>query len=59
MTVLRHPDGDSIDVAVVDGDLVGVTIKEGPHEICRLGLTYDEAGILIRQLQRTRRRVRP
>lgn len=56
---LRHPDGDSIDVDVIDGELVGVAIKQGPHEIGKLALTYDETGALISRLQRARRKVKP
>jgi hypothetical protein len=57
---LRHPDGDSIEVDVNDDDaLIGVAIKQGPHEICKLALTYIEAGIVIRSLQRARRKVKP
>lgn len=55
---LRHPDGDSIDVAVIDGELIGVTIRQGPHELCKLALTHAEIGILIRQLVRARRKVK-
>jgi hypothetical protein len=56
---LRHPDGDSIDVGIIDKELVGVAIKEGPHEICKLALTYDETGDLLSKLQRARRKVKP
>lgn len=56
---LQHPDGDSIEFDIVDGELIDFTIKQGPHERCKLALTYAEAGIVIDRLQRARRKVKP
>jgi hypothetical protein len=56
---LLHPDGDSIDIDIIDDELVGVAIKQGPHEICKLALTYAEMEVLISGLQRARRKVKP
>lgn len=53
----RHPDGDAIDVGIIDGELVSLTIKEGPHEICRLAFTGGELDVLLDHLQRTRKKV--
>ena len=54
---LRHPDGDAIDVDIIDGELVSLTIKEGPHEICRLAFTGGELDVLLDRLQRAREKV--
>ena len=59
MTKLRHPDGDAIDINIVDGELVSLAVKQGPHEICKLAFTYDELGALIDRLQDVRWRIKP
>ena len=55
---LRHPEGDAIIIAV-DDDVVDVAFTQGPHEVFKVGLTYDQAGIVIGSLQRARRKARP
>ena len=54
---LRHPDGDAVDVDIIDGELVSLTIKEGPREICRLAFTGGELDALLDRLQRARKKV--
>jgi len=59
VTKLLHPDGDAINIDIVDGELITLAIKQGPHEICRLAFTYDEMGALIDRLQDARWKVKP
>ena len=54
---LRHPDGDGIDINILDGEVGRLTIKEGPHEICRLAFTGGELDVLLDRLQRARKKV--
>lgn len=54
---LAHPDGDAIELDVIDNELVDLTIKQGPHEICRLAFTGKELDVLIDRLQRARLKV--
>jgi hypothetical protein len=56
---LRHPSGDSIEVEAVDRELIAVTIKGGPHEICKIALTGPETDVLLASLQRARKKVKP
>lgn len=59
MMKLKHPDGDAIDIDVIDGELVGVAVKQGPHEICKLAFTYAELSTLIDRLQDARWKIKP
>lgn len=52
-----HPDGDAIELDIIDGEFVGLTVKQGPHEICRLAFTGEELDVLIDRLQRARKKV--
>lgn len=54
---LVHPDGDAIEIDIIDGALIGLTFKQGPHEICRLAFTGEELDVLVDRLQRARRQV--
>jgi hypothetical protein len=56
---LRDPDGDSIEFDIVDGETLDIAIKQGPHEICRLGLSTAQLDVLIDRLQRIRLRLKP
>ena len=47
------PDGDSIEFDIVD-DGVDIAIKQGPREVCRLGLTSVQLDVLIDRLARIR-----
>lgn len=55
---LVHPDGDAIELAVIDSEVVDLTIRQGPHEICCLAFTGAELDVLIERLQIARRRLR-
>lgn len=55
---LRHPDGDSIEISVVNDELVGLVVKQGPHEVCQLAFTYDELTVLIQNLRFAQRKVK-
>jgi hypothetical protein len=54
---LVHPDGDAIELDIIDGKFVGLMVKQGPHEICRLAFSGDELDVLIDRLQRVRKKV--
>jgi hypothetical protein len=56
---LVHPDGDAIELDIIDGEFVDLTVKQGPHEICRLAFTGPELDVLVDRLQRARRKVKP
>lgn len=56
---LVDPDGDSIEFDLVDSETVDIAIKQGPHEVCRLGLTNVQLDVLIDRLQRVRLRMKP
>ena len=56
---LQHPDGDAIDIEIVDGELATIMISQGPHVVCTLALTYDELGVLIDRLQDARWKIQP
>ena len=56
---ILDPDGDSIEFDIVDGEVVDIAIKQGPREICRLGLTVGQLDVLIDRLQRIRQRMKP
>ena len=56
---LLHPDGDAIEVDVIDAEFIILTVKQGPHEICRLAFTGEELDVLIDRLQRARSKVTP
>ena len=56
---LVHPDGDAIELDIIDGEFVGLTVKQGPHEICRLAFTGVELDVLIDRLQHARAKVTP
>jgi hypothetical protein len=53
------PDGDSIEFDIVDSETVDIAIKQGPHEVCRLGLTTVQLDVLIDRLARIRQRMKP
>lgn len=59
MTRLSHPDGDALEIEPIDAELVGVTVREGPHEVCRLAFTGPELDVLIARLQQARAEVKP
>lgn len=52
-----HPDGDAIEIDTIDTELIGLTVTQGPHEICRLAFTGPELDVLIDRLQRARKKV--
>ena len=56
---LVHPDGDAIEVDAIDAELIGLTVKQGPHEICRLAFTGGKLDTLIDRLQRERKKIKP
>jgi hypothetical protein len=56
---IRHPDGDSIVLDVMDGETVDLAIKQGPHEICCLAFTGPQLDVLIDRLQLARSKVKP
>ncbi len=56
---LRHPSGDAFELDVVDGEMVNVAIKQGPHEICCLAFTGPQLDVLIDRLQHARSKVKP
>ena len=54
------PDGDAIEFDIVDdGATVDIAIKQGPREVCRLGLTSEQLDVLIDRLARIRQRMKP
>ena len=53
------PDGDSIEFDIVDSATLDIAIKQGPREVCRLGLTSGQLDVLIDRLQRIRQRMQP
>ena len=53
------PDGDAIEFDIVDGETVDIAIKQGPREVCRLGLTSAQLDVLIDRLARIRQRLKP
>lgn len=56
---LRHSDGDAIELDIIDGELVSLTVKQGPHEICRLAFTGAELDVLIERLACARQKAKP